>query len=147
MGLKKPLFGYKPDQSQSHEHLKSGSIINCAAVTWKRTSSPSHPHPTGNIMWAVNIWRNMVRLGGVCRNLHRKASQLYILLFLFGGQIMDITGKPDWCPDMFGYPKESEVENPHLYSVLASLKRENQRCFQFSPFPKYMMMEHGKYFY
>lgn len=40
----------------------------------REQASPSHPHPTGNIMWAVNIWRNMVRWGNVCGNLHRKAS-------------------------------------------------------------------------
>lgn len=50
---------------------------------------------------------------------------------------MDISGKPDRCPDMFEYPKESEAGNPHLYSVLPSLKKENQRCFQFSPFLKH----------
>lgn len=40
-------------------------------------------------------------------------------------------------PRHVSVPKESEVGNPHLYSVLPSLKRENQRCFLFSPFLKH----------
>lgn len=121
-------------------HACTWSLVQLLTVLQSREreqASPSHPHPTGNIMWAVNIWTWWGWGVCVCRNLHRKASLLYILLFPFGGWLMDITGKPDWCPDMSGYPKESEVGSPHLYWVLPSLQRENQRCFQFSPIFKH----------
>lgn len=58
-------------------HASAWSLVQLLTVLQSREreqASPSHPHPAGNIMWAVNIWRNMVRQGGVCGNLHRKAS-------------------------------------------------------------------------
>lgn len=56
-------------------HASAWSLVQLLTVLQsheREQASPSHPHPTGNIMWAVNIWRNMVRLGGMCRTLHRK---------------------------------------------------------------------------
>lgn len=46
-----------------------------------------------------------------------------------------ISGKPAWRSESRRYPKKGEMGNPHLlHSVPLSLKRENQRCFQFTPF-------------
>lgn len=58
-------------------HASAWSLVQLLTVLQsheREQASPSHPHPAGNIMWAVNIGRNMVRQGGVCGNLHRKAS-------------------------------------------------------------------------
>lgn len=87
----------------------------------------------------------------MCRTLHRKeVSQLYILLFLFGGRIMDITGKPDCMSDaQTCLGTQRRVKWRILISTQCCLHSRG-KIIGVSNFPHFlntMMMEHGKYFY
>lgn len=65
--------------------------------------------------------------GGGAGNFHRKAAKLYFF-FIISFWWMDyyLSGRPARRLDLFGYPKEGQVGNPHLlHSVPPSLKREN----------------------